>query len=534
MKKTMFPKTRRIHQFIIMFPALAAAAAAVVSDSPLLDANFSYEVFPIRSTDEAAVVEWGNSAIISALDGAVATFGPQTSLGAFFEVETAPVLANPINGDGQREFIEDGDSRVPYPGPLNNRDEVSGNMVIMTNESNLSGVVMARIAKESGAAALMVVNVDVDAPDYIYSLSHNTDEEETYAIEHIDIPVIMVSLASGNLITTATVEEGMDENDIVNNGMPDRVRLYAAGDRPFFEDVSHENPVLYLIHNLLNTEECDTLIKAAQGGMDRLDDLSDNLLEDIMASKDNKPRAIRVEGMVLWKGQAESHAGRQIEERIEQVTGYPRDHFSDWHIRKYVEGSMHELHYDRNPIHSAVATITVFLNEIETENGGAIVYPNPENGPPIKIIPKLGLAIVHHNTNQNGEYDSAAIYGELPTTGSVKYIAKRYVYDAPLSPSRRIILPVVATLYRGKLPRWVIKIHDALLSKYGLEKGSFYFDKFCIFCPVALTLLLVQVAIIIFKRKFSESSKQSNAEKVTDKSKYLKKKKKKKKPFKSD
>ena len=36
----------------------------------------------INSTsEEAAVVEWGHSAIISALDGAVAAFGPQTSQG---------------------------------------------------------------------------------------------------------------------------------------------------------------------------------------------------------------------------------------------------------------------------------------------------------------------------------------------------------------------------------------------------------------------------------------------------------------------
>ena len=34
-----------------------------------------------RTSEEAAVIEWGHSAIISALDGAVATFGPQTSQG---------------------------------------------------------------------------------------------------------------------------------------------------------------------------------------------------------------------------------------------------------------------------------------------------------------------------------------------------------------------------------------------------------------------------------------------------------------------
>ena len=70
-----------------------------------LKTNLDYKVFPLRKNEEAAVVEWGNSAIISALDGAVASFGPQTSLGAFFEVETVPILASPINGRGSRADI---------------------------------------------------------------------------------------------------------------------------------------------------------------------------------------------------------------------------------------------------------------------------------------------------------------------------------------------------------------------------------------------------------------------------------------------
>ena len=59
-------------------------------------------------------------------------------------------LAVPVNGIGNKEFIDDGDSRVPYPGPLDNRDDVTGNLVVMTNEANLSGVTMARIAKVRG------------------------------------------------------------------------------------------------------------------------------------------------------------------------------------------------------------------------------------------------------------------------------------------------------------------------------------------------------------------------------------------------
>jgi hypothetical protein len=72
----------------------------------------------------------------------------------------------------------------------------------------------------------------------------------------------MISLNSANVLTTATVEAHMEQKDVVNNGMPDRIRLYAGGDRPFFEDVEPANPTLYLIHNLLTGSEADSLVKA--------------------------------------------------------------------------------------------------------------------------------------------------------------------------------------------------------------------------------------------------------------------------------
>lgn len=484
-----------------------SAAAKVLPHK--IDLNLDYDLFPLRATHEAAVIEWGNSAIISALDAAVASFGPQTSRGAFFEVETAPVLANPIDGRGSRSSIPteepiDGVS-VSYPGPLKNKDEVDGNLVIMTNDAKMSGVTMARIAKESGAAALMIVNTDSEYPDFIYSLHALNEEEEDYAEEHIDIPVIMVSLASGNLITQATVEEGMKDEDIVNNGLPERVRLYGAGDRPFFEDVVSNNPVLYLIHNLMSPTECETLIKSAEGKMDLVDDTVSNILEHTVPSSDMKPKAINIEKVQLWKGQLNSHLGKQIEERIEQVTGYPQDQFSDWQISKYVKGSRYDLHYDQTPsqkqFYPPLATITVFLNDIEEDIGGEVVFPYPKEGNPIMIQPKEGLAFVHHTSDYEGKFDDAAVYGDIELGGdgtTVKYIAKKFVYGTPLPPSRRVILPILALPFGGKLPRFVISAHDFMIDTFG-DDGYFYFDKAVVVCLGLFVVALVSIVGFLFK-----------------------------------
>lgn len=488
---------------VLITVALCDKASAAAAS---LKTNLDYKTFPVRKNEEAAVVEWGNSAIISALDGAVASFGPQTSLGAFFEVETAPVLASPINGRGGKPDIStkaEDSVGVPYPGPLDNKEDVDGNMVVITNEdSNMSAVAMARVAKESGAAALMIVNMDRNNPDSIISLKAETEEEAKYADENIDIPVFMVSLASGNLITSATYEEGMGEEDIVNNGMPDRVRLYGAGDRPFFEDAVSKDPVLYLIHNLLNAEECASLVSMALGKFSKVDDTISNLLENTVAEEGRKRKAFDIEKVMLWKGQLDGHASKQVDERIEQVTGYPKDQFSDWQIMKYVKGSKYEMHYDYHPLNSPVATITVFLNDLESdESGGEVVYPKADKQP-IMVKPKLGLAVVHHNTDFEGNFDYSSLHGERPVVrDEVKYIAKKFVYAAPLPPSKRFVLPLLALSSGGKLPRWVITLHDYIIVKFGLETGGFYFDKLCVMGLTFLIFGIVGAVSSLFREK---------------------------------
>jgi hypothetical protein len=94
----------------------------------------------------------------------------------------------------------------------------------MTNRNQLTGVEMALIAQSSGAAAVVVVNVDggEDRPEDMYRLPLEPGHER------VTIPTLMISLNSANSLTTATVAAGMRPSDIVNHGMPDRVRLYGT------------------------------------------------------------------------------------------------------------------------------------------------------------------------------------------------------------------------------------------------------------------------------------------------------------------
>ena len=477
----------------------------------------TYRIFPQRTSGEAAVVEWGHSAIISALDGAVATFGPQTSQGANFEVETGVVLADPIDGVGKQSKSEDtkdaslSDFETNYPGKLANADKVEGNMLIMTDAAGLSGVTMARIAKESGAAALMVVNTDQKTGDFIFSLEPETEEEKEYADKHIDIPVIMVSLQAGNVITTALATDDMDPKE-VNKGaaLPERIRLYAGGDRPFFEDAMSGSPLVYLIHNMLTPEECDELLRMADGKYERVDDTNgvNNYLENSFAAQQRGGDAINLERAFLWKGGIAGKTFKDIDERMSQVMGYPHEHFSDFQINKYVSGSSHKPHYDINDANGIMATVTIFLNDVPEAEGGEMVYLKPsDGGDPIMIRPKKGLAVVHHNTDENYNFDQSTLNEELPLKGSsVKYVAKKFVYLNPQPQAYRIVLPLFALPFGGKLPKVFFLLQNVLIEKFGIETADVYFQKVVTMIPVFLIVLIASAV----SNAVSSKIKQSN------------------------
>lgn len=462
----------------------------------------NYRVYPRRTDEEAAVLEWGHSAIISALDASVAHFGPQTNQAALLEVEAQPILANPVNGvfpDAKDSGGEGAEQDSKTIRPLINADEVHGNLVVMTNTGHLTGIDMAKIAQESGAAALVVVNVDEERPDDISRLPSGEGADD------IDIPVVMISLNSANVLTTATVENDMRPEDIVNNGMPDRVRLYSGGDRPFFEDVDTSGPVIYLIHNLLNAEECDSLVNQAKS---RVTSVTEN--DELQLTHDSQ-NYVNVERVFLWQGMLQSQERKQIEERIEQVTGFPSDHLSDFVVDRLSEGSHWKPHYDTFPSvgkEMPMASMTIFLSE--EQDGGEIVYPSTQDGKPVKINPARGLAVVHHNYEEKGTFDMSSLHAMLSTSKGPVYVARKFIFSAPVSNARRIALPVYAAPFGGKLPSPIVSLYELLVDRFGYEDGGFYFDKLVVFFPILIILMATQ-AIVNYAR--SQMSGNSNNDK---------------------
>jgi hypothetical protein len=492
-----------------MLGSLASTSFAKKQQTQKNLADLDYRVYPRRTAEEAAVLEWGHSAIISALDASVALFGPQTTQAALLEVECMPILASPLNGVGDRRSEDSEESDEIPIRALDNADDVHGNMVVMTNNGGLSGFGMAKVAKLSGAAALLVVNIDEKRPDDIHRLELLEGEEDNDG-DTIDIPVVMVSLNSANVLTTATVTSNMVAADIVNNGMPDRVRLYSGGDRPFFEDVEPVSPTLYLIHNLLTEEEADSLVSSAQSKVSPVEQ------DDLLQMTNQAEHFPGVERVMLWQGLLQSPGGKAIEERVEQVTGFPAVHYSDWVVDRLDSAAHWKPHYDTHPYLGVMATITVFL----TENGGPIVYPSSKK--PVKVAPRKGMAIVHHNLDEKHEIDYSTVHAMMPQdsnsgdTGPI-YVARKYIFTTPVSKARRIALPLFAMPFGGKLPSFVSSFHDFMLEKFGSEQGGSYFDKACVFAPILLVLMLIQ-SISEYVQAQVKASSDDKKKKKEDKS----------------
>lgn len=283
------------------------------------------------------------------------------------------------------------------------------------------------------------------------------------------------------------------------------IRLYAGGDRPFFEDIESSKPTLYVIHNLLTNEECDALIKRARPRVEFLD--KNNPLE---YTADHKPFE-HVHRTTLWQGVWQGPGSKAIAERIEQVTGFPPAHYTDFIVDKLGLGSKWSNHYDTllgNYV--PLASMTIFLSEIE--EGGEVAFASVASGEPVKIKPTKGMAVVHHNTDDRHNFDKHSMHALLPVTIDTDdyFVARKLILSTPVSNTRRIALPIFAFLAGGSLPKFIVKFHDYMIDQFGTTDGPTYFDKVVVFIPLLIILGALQlIGIEIHKKITGKGSPQA-------------------------
>jgi len=201
-----YPKSTMMFRFLTLLSLLSAAFSASISQFsklPELQA-IKYREYPRRSQDEAAIVEWGHSAIIHAFDVTVADFGPQTSQNALMEIETKPVAGLPIDGLDEMGNVVD---------KLTN--DVFGNVVVMTRKPNakVTGSQLALAAQKAGAAAVLIVYLDPSNPEETGKLLKDEFSDA------VDIPTASMSYNSAHVLTN--IETTGKPIDLVKGTMPE-------------------------------------------------------------------------------------------------------------------------------------------------------------------------------------------------------------------------------------------------------------------------------------------------------------------------
>lgn len=261
---------------------------------------------------------------------------------------------------------------------------------------------------------------------------------------------------------------------------------------------------MYLIHNLLTAEECEELVKKAAPLVQAVGEEEDPL--QLLQSPTDYVNSYRA---LLWQGLWQTAGAKAIEERIEQATGFPPGHLTDFVVDRIDPSSFWKPHYDKLDAASGglpMATITIFLTESEN-TGASIVYPTAKGGP-VKIQPKKGLAVIHHNVNERHEFETNAINALMRSSETI-YIARKYILFEPISNARRIALPLFAILAGGKLPGFVVSLYKILTDQFGHETGGMFFDKLCVFIPLLIILSVFQLIASKVFDSFKKNSQKS-------------------------
>mmetsp|Transcript_39489 Transcript_39489/g.79742 ORF Transcript_39489/g.79742 Transcript_39489/m.79742 type:complete len:491 (-) Transcript_39489:3-1475(-) len=458
------------------------------------------QVFPTRTNDDSALLEWGHSAVIHAADAVVARFGLQTAEEEFeLGIEAAPVFGKPTQGCE----------------PLRNAEEIGSQMVFLFRGS-CDFATKARHAAEAGAVAVVIVNHDHTHPDHAFAMAKPTTPEETLDETSRDagslsaeelvwssgtgadwanppIPCVMVSWNSGQAIL---------------EDRPERLRLYPGGGRPFIESVSDDSPVVFIIHNLLTDEECAFLKEVARGRLRSSRDED----EDVRMSRGNGGKVAlakrRFNTTVLRKGALKSPMHKAIDEKLFSIINFPPEYYADLQINEFIEGGMHGPHYDSDRYPSLyrerVMTVVYCLDSIPEGAGGDFMFPKAN----LRVRQQAGMAIVYHNTIEDGSLDAKSAHADEELLNGTKWTATQRIYARPIPLAGRTIIPAFISLLGGETPNWMFRYRDWAMEKFGDDTGFEAFN-YSFFAFVAIGLIPVFLLVIHLLRKTQDKAPQA-------------------------
>ncbi len=182
-----------------------------------------------------------------------------------------------------------------------------------------------------------------------------------------------------------------------------------------------------MIPDFLSPSECDHLIKLARPK------LQPSTVVDDTQEKGSKLDYRRTSQGTFFSRNSKNKTLRTIEDRIAELTNFPKENGEDIQVLFYGIGGEYRPHHDYfNPATPGgasylrdggqrVITLIMYLNT--PEEGGETVFPNAN----VSVTPKKGYALLFYNCLSTGDVDPSTLHGGVPVKAGEKWIATKWL-----------------------------------------------------------------------------------------------------------
>ena len=214
----------------------------------------------------------------------------------------------------------------------------------------------------------------------------------------------------------------------------DPIRLPAAGTRLRVADrevrlaIVLADPNVALVEDLLSEQECEALIRMAQGKLRRSE------VVDPRSGRLEISGVRRSEGAHF--GYGENAVVARLEARVAALTGLPIVNGEPLQLLHYPAGGEYEPHHDYfDPAFEGsavqlanggqrVATVVMYLQE--PEQGGDTYFPELE----LSVRPRRESAVYFEYANARGGLDTRCLHAGMPVLRGHKWIATKWLRQA--------------------------------------------------------------------------------------------------------
>ena len=207
---------------------------------------------------------------------------------------------------------------------------------------------------------------------------------------------------------------------------------WIENEKDWITDLSHEKPYVVTLENFLSEEECDFFIKEGYRlgfeQSEKILDLSDENMGDDWEPNVDSGRTSR---NTFCGGDCyTSEINQAVMNRIEALTGIPKENSEDLQLLKYEIGQLYEEHHDTphhwKELYCGHRILTVFLYLSDVEEGGETRL----NALNIQVKPKKGMALIWPSVRDDdpNEVEDWGWHEAQPVTKGQKFGANAWFH----------------------------------------------------------------------------------------------------------